>query len=440
MMSVKKYVEKNVFEMSQERIKLIFDEFENILIAFSGGKDSGVCLNLFYDYAKKTNQLHKLNFYHQDYEAGYNFTRDYCLREFENKSDVARRFWLCLPINAQCSVSMFQEFWTPWDENKKEIWVNDMPDEEWVIHEHNVPYVFEKGTYGGVARRQFSKWFASEFGKSAVIVGLRGDESLSRLAVITSQHRTHMYKDIRYSKKVNDDTYNFYPIYDWRTEDIWIANAKFEWDYNKMYDLFYQAGVPLDSMRTASPFHMSGQDTLKLFKTIEPQTWSKMVSRVNGVNFTGIYGGTTAMGWRNIKKPEHFTWEQYAKFLIKTLPKDFKERIEYNITRIMNTWENDGYGRNPRVIKTMEDEGVILEKTGVDDPRCTKPGFYEIVKIKSGMPDETSEPMFRKVPSWKGVCITILKNDFTCQYMGVSRSDKDMAKRREAMKKYKAIL
>lgn len=152
------------------------------------------------------------------------------------------------------------------------------------------------------------------------------------------------------------------------------------------------------------------------------------------------YGGTTAMGWRNIKKPEHFTWEQYAKFLIKTLPKDFKERIEYNITRIMNTWENDGYGRNPRVIKTMEDEGVILEKTGVDDPRCTKPGFYEIVKIKSGMPDETSEPMFRKVPSWKGVCITILKNDFTCQYMGVSRSDKDMAKRREAMKKYKAIL
>ena len=435
----KVYLNKNVYEAARERVKYIFEEFDNVLVALSGGKDSGVALNLFYDYAKETNQLNKLNFYHQDYEAGYNYTREYCLREFENKADVNKRFWLALPISAQCSVSMYQDYWIPWDEEKKEIWVNEMPKEDYVINEHTVPYKFVKGTYGGEARKDFGKWFSSEYGKTAIIVGLRADESLSRLATITSQHRAHMYNNIRYSKKVNENTYNFYPLYDWTTEDIWVANCKFGWDYNKLYDLFYQAGVPLAGMRTASPFHSAGQHSLRLFKVIEPGTWGKMVGRVNGVNFTGIYGGTTAMGWKNIKKPSHFTWEEYARFLIDTLPPEAKAKMEYHIERIMTTWEAEGYGRNPNVIKTMEEEGIELEKTGVDDPRCTKPGFYEIVKIKSGMPDETKVPMFRKVPSWKGVCITILKNDFTGQYMGVSRTKADLERRRKTMEKYRNL-
>ena len=145
------------------------------------------------------------------------------------------------------------------------------------------------------------------------------------------------------------------------------------------------------------------------------------------------------MGWKNIKKPSHFTWEEYARFLIGTLPSGAKAKMEHHIERIMTTWETEGYGRNPNVIKTMEGEGIELEKTGVDDPRCTKPGFYEIVKIKSGMPDETKVPMFRKVPSWKGVCITILKNDFTGQYMGISRTKADLEKRRKTLEKYRNL-
>lgn len=200
--------------------------------------------------------------------------------------------------------------------------------------------------------------------KTAVIVGIRCDESLSRLAIITSQHRVYMYNQKRYSKVVDVNTTNFYPIYDWTTSDVWIANAKFEWDYNKLYDIFYQAGLTIDQMRVASPFHECGQANLKLFKVIEPLTWGKMISRVNGVNFTGIYGGTTAMGWKNIKKPSHFTWEQYAKFLIETLPAEAKERILYNIERLNWTWQNKGYGRNPDVIAQMEEEGIELEHTG----------------------------------------------------------------------------
>ena len=419
----------NVLEATNERLKIIFRDFENVLVAFSCGKDSGVLLNLAYKYAKENNLMHKLAYYYEDYEAGYKFTHDYAERTFLTMTDC-RRYWLCLPISASCSVSMHQTSWTPWNEDQKDIWVRDMPNLDCVINEHNCPYIFYNGTKGFDARIQFAQWFSSQHGKTAVLIGIRCDESLTRRGIITSQHRKYMHKGLTYSKTVNENTCNFYPLYDWKAQDIWIANAKFNFDYNKVYDLYYQAGLTIDQMRVASPFHQCGQDNLKLYKVIDPNSWGKMVGRVNGVNFTGIYGGTTAMGWKSITKPKHFTWKEYAEFLISTLPANTKKKLVETIDRLNKSWETKGYGRNPRVIKSMIEEGIELENTHIVAKNCTKPGLYEIVKRKSPMPDETtSHNLFRICPSWKGICITIMKNDFVLQTMGCSRTkDKQLLK------------
>ena len=88
----------------------------------------------------------------------------------------------------------------------------------------------------------------------------------------------------------------------------------------------------------------------------------------------------------------------------------------------------------------MESEGIEIENTHKTSKLCTKPGLYEIVKIKNGIPDDTGISDFRHCPSWKAICITILKNDFTLQYMGVSKSKKDAEKRRKAIEKYQGVL
>ena len=66
---VREYLKQNVYEALQERLKLIFEEFDNIYISFSGGKDSGLLLNLVLDFKRKYYPERTLGVFHQDFEA-----------------------------------------------------------------------------------------------------------------------------------------------------------------------------------------------------------------------------------------------------------------------------------------------------------------------------------------------------------------------------------
>ena len=67
----------NVYERTQERLKAVFDAFDNIYVSFSGGKDSGVLLNLCIDYIRRHNLRRRIGVFHMDYEIQYRETIDY---------------------------------------------------------------------------------------------------------------------------------------------------------------------------------------------------------------------------------------------------------------------------------------------------------------------------------------------------------------------------
>ncbi|EPI02064.1 hypothetical protein D920_00392, partial [Enterococcus faecalis 13-SD-W-01] len=77
---MKKFLKENVYEYTLKRLEYIFSKFDHIVIAFSGGKDSGVLLELVYKYYKSYSSQIKISVYHLDYEGGYRSTLDYVKR------------------------------------------------------------------------------------------------------------------------------------------------------------------------------------------------------------------------------------------------------------------------------------------------------------------------------------------------------------------------
>lgn len=386
----KRYIGINVYTAAQQRLEYIFNEFDNVLVAFSGGKDSGVCLNLCYDYAKKHNMLHKLAMYHLDYEAQYQMTTDYVTETFEQFNDI-KRYWLCLPVGAKCACKMDSDTWIPWEKSKEDIWVRKMPNVPYLITEDNVPFDITVGQRGYDVRVNFSKWYSKKFGNTAIVIGIRADESLNRYRAIVSDRKVNGYKDKNYIVSQNKSTHNAYIIYDWTVSDIWTYNSKFNKKYNKLYDLYYQAGLKVEQMRVASPFNNCGIHTLKLYKVIDPYNWAKLVGRVNGATFAGIYGGTSAMGWKNIEKPSHFTWKEYCYFLLNTLNEDLRQHYIKKLNSFIEFWKTQGEFEN-------------------DSNTC-----------------------------YKDMCTCILKNDYFFKNMEFAQTKKKKEKRKSAIDKYRNL-
>ena len=118
----------NVYERTQRRLKTVFDLFDNIYVSFSGGKDSGVLLNLCIDYVRRHGLQRRIGVFHMDYEIQYRDTLDYVDRMLAENTDILDVYRICVPFKVQTCTSMFRQYWRPWEESKRDIWVREMPE------------------------------------------------------------------------------------------------------------------------------------------------------------------------------------------------------------------------------------------------------------------------------------------------------------------------
>lgn len=74
---------------------------------------------------------------------------------------------------------------------------------------------------------RFASWLHTK--KDAVrtccLIGIRTQESFNRWRCIYLNRKYQMYHRYRWTSKVGNDIFNAYPIYDWKTTDVWTANG-----------------------------------------------------------------------------------------------------------------------------------------------------------------------------------------------------------------------
>jgi predicted phosphoadenosine phosphosulfate sulfurtransferase len=423
----------NVYEAIQQRLKIIFAEFDNVYVSFSGGKDSGVLLNLCIAYIRQHNLNIKLGVFHLDYEAQYQMTTEYVNKTLAENTDILEIYRCCVPFKVTTCTSMHENYWRPWEESKQDIWVSKMPDN--CFTKKDFPY-FKENMWDYEFQERFSQWLheRKKAKKTCCLVGIRTQESLNRWRAIYSDRNYKNYNGLNWTKEMYSNVYNAYPIYDWLTTDIWTANGRFKWDYNKLYDLYYKAGVGIEQQRVASPFLSTAQESLKLYKVIEPHTWGKLISRVNGVNFTGIYGGTTAMGWNTIKLPEGHTWESYMHFLLSTLPEETRANYLDKLSTSIKFWREKGGVLSSETIEKLKKAGVKIEVVKTTNYNTSK------LPVKMEYIDEIDIAEAKEIPTFKRMCICIMKNDHLCKYMGFTLTKNEMARRKNIIEKYKELL
>ncbi len=413
----RQYSRQNVYDALRERLKYLFDEFDNIYVSFSGGKDSGLLLNLVLDFQQKNYPNKTIGVFHQDFEAQYTVTTEYIERTFERIHDKVEPYWVCLPMATRTALSSYEMFWYPWDDTKQDSWIRKMPEKDYVINlSHNPISTYKYKMHQEDLAKQFGRWYRISHGrrKTVCLLGLRAEESMQRYSGFLN--KKYGYEGKCWISRQFKDVWCASPLYDWSVSDIWHANYLFGYDYNRLYDLYYMAGLKVSQMRVASPFNDYSKDSLNLYRVIDPEIWVKLVGRVQGVNFACIYGKTKAMGYRNVTLPEGHTWKSFTTFLLSTLP----VRLRKNYIQKFNTsiifWHKTGGGLDEDTIQELIEHGYHIRRNGVSNYTLNRKS--RIIFIGE-LPDNTDDIKSSKdIPSWKRMCYCILKNDHICRFMG----------------------
>lgn len=430
----------NVYDALQERLHYIFQEFDNIYLSFSGGKDSGLLLNLTLNFRNQYYPDRLIGIFHQDFEAQYTVTTEYIERTFTRleKEPNLELYWVCLPMATRTALSNYEMFWYPWDDTKPEVWVRPMPDRPYVINlEHNPMTTYWYRMHQEDLAKQFGRWYRMQHGnkKTVCLLGIRADESAQRYSGI--MNKKYGYKGSCYISHQFKDVWCASPLYDWTHSDIWHANYQFQYDYNRLYDLYYMAGLKVNQMRVASPFNDYAKDSLNLYRVIDPVIWAKLIGRVRGANFNAIYTKTKATGYKSISLPSGHTWKSYTQFLLTTLP----ERIKQNYIQKFNTsirfWHTVGGGLEEDTIQELLAHGYRIKRNGVSNYTLSKSS--RIIFLDQ-IPDDTDDIHSTKdIPSWKRMCYCILKNDHICRFMGFGLSRENQKKIALLKRKYAAL-
>ena len=368
------YQNEKVVDAAKRRVRMIFDEFENVCVSISGGKDSTVLAHLVLSEANRRGRTASVFFLDEevDYEATIDQVKYLMFDLFpENASPV----WYQFPFHLTNATSLDEGQLIAWEPGKHDVWMR--PRDPRSIHA--MPWdkatVTVRNKVKGFGFYDVLENFESHRCNTCFCVGLRATESPNRWRTVS---KNPGYKDWCWTTGKTNGNISAYPIYDWNFSDVWRYIYENKLKYNKIYDLMWKKGIPLQEIRVSSLIHERSFKALHELPEFEPKTYDKLCERIKGIQTANIYAKESVM-MKCRKLPKNYkSWIEYRDFLLDTYPdeekkpifvKRFSKQLNNNYVArqqcrqlILNDYENDLPIRNeedPRQ-KTLEKWKSIL--------------------------------------------------------------------------------
>lgn len=299
------YRKDNVYDAALKRIRRLFDEFPNVIVATSGGKDSTVVFELAMIVARELNRL-PLSVMFIDQEAEWESTIEVVRHQMTRPG--VKPYWYQIPFKLFNATSAFENWLECWSPQEESRWMR--PKEEYSIKQNK----YGTDRFANLFNKILSVDHAGI--KSCILGGVRTDENPARKLGLVG---AATYKEITWGKKVDAKAghYIFYPIYDWDFSDCWLAINKYSWKYSTLYDKQFQIGIPYRKMRVSNVHHETAVESLFTMQEIEPRTYERLTQRIEGVDMAVKMG---RLDYFPKKLPIMFAdWKEYRDHLLEKL-------------------------------------------------------------------------------------------------------------------------
>ncbi len=367
-MSEIRYLNKSVLQAAIERISFVFDEFPNINVSISGGKDSTVLFHLVMQEAIRRDR--KVGVFFLDEEVVYQATADqvdYMMSMYPNNTV---RYWFQFPFNLTNSVSFSDSQVKCWDKPAKPKWMRKRSSKNRLTQPWTHDTIIADKNKGFGFYDVFHNFELSQH-NTAFFVGLRAVESPNRWRTMVANPG---YKEAKWSTKRKNGNVSFYPIYDWLVADIWRYIGDNNLNYHRYYDFAFLKGVHPHLMRVSSLTHEKSFKSIQDLPEFEFDTYNKLLERIKGISFAQETAKNKQM-FKVQKLPKNFAkWIDYRDFLLLTYPDS--EKISIFRKRFAKHLNNEYVARQQCRQLVLNDYENNLPIKNTEDPIVERINYW----------------------------------------------------------------